>query len=59
MTSKTFLICSVIVRSIAFICITLAAIYFKRPSLLWWYVVPLLMSPSITDEDEKENNNER
>lgn len=47
---KTFLICNAIVRSVAFICITLATIYFQQPSLLWWYIVPLLMSP-ITEED--------
>jgi hypothetical protein len=47
---KTFLICNAIVRSVAFICITFASIYFRKPSLLWWYVVPVLMAPS-TEED--------
>lgn len=40
---KTSLICDAIVKSVAFICITLAAIYFKQPSLLWWYIVPLFI----------------
>jgi hypothetical protein len=46
---KTFLICNTIVRSVAFVCITLAAIHFESAKLLWWYVVPLLMSPSVND----------
>lgn len=49
MTHKTFLICNAIVRSVAFICITFAAMHFQRAALLWWYIVPLLMSPSIND----------
>lgn len=47
MSYETFLICSTIVRSIAFICITFTATHFQNPNLLWWYIVPLLMSPVI------------
>ena len=49
MTNKTFLICNVVVRIVAFICITYAALYLRNPKLLWWYIVPLLMSPWIED----------
>ena len=43
MNQKIFLICNAIVRSVVFICITLAAIYFQQPDLLWWYIILLLM----------------
>lgn len=49
MTNKIFLICNAIVRIVAFVCITYAALYLHKPGLLWWYIVPLLMSPSIND----------
>ena len=55
MSYKTFLICNMIVRIVAFICITFAAVHFERASLLWWYIVPLLMSPSISDRKENES----
>lgn len=45
MSYEKFLICNTIVRSVAFICITFAATYFRDSGLLWWYIVPLLMSP--------------
>ena len=28
----------------AMICVTVAALAFDNPALLWWYVVPLLMA---------------
>ena len=33
-------------RSVAFVCITVAAIYFESASILWWYIVPALMGLS-------------
>lgn len=43
LTMKTTIICEAVVKSVAFICITLATIYFKDTSLLWWYLAPLLI----------------
>ena len=51
---KTFLICNAIVRSVAFACITFVAIHFENANILWWYILPLLMSPTI--EDRREND---
>jgi hypothetical protein len=49
--TKTFLICHAIVRCIAFICITIAAIYFQKISVLWWYLVPACMGVSIGEDE--------
>ena len=37
------LICQTVVQSITVICITIAAIYFKNPGLLWWYIIAAMM----------------
>lgn len=34
--------CTNAVRMVAFVCITIAAIYFQNASLLWWYILPAL-----------------
>lgn len=49
MAGKNFIICNTIVRIVAFVCITYAALYLRNPKLLWWYLVPLLMSPTTND----------
>ena len=33
-------------RAVAFICITIAAIYFKEIDILWWYLLPAFMALS-------------
>lgn len=38
-------------RAVAFICITIAAMYFKEIGILWWYLLPAFMSLS---KEEKE-----
>ena len=38
---------SYISRIVAFVCITVAAIYFQNASLLWWYICPMLMGVSV------------
>ena len=35
-----------LLRSVAFVCITVAAIWFERAGILWWYIVPALMGLS-------------
>ena len=35
---------NVIVFSLLFICITIAAIYFQKVGILWWYVLPALIA---------------
>lgn len=32
-----------ILRSVAFICITMASIYFGKVSVLWFYLIPMFM----------------
>ena len=39
-------------RIIAFICITIAAIYFQKVSILWWYLLPALMSCSVKIKED-------
>jgi hypothetical protein len=35
---------SFLFRIVAFVCITIAAIYFQNALLLWWYILPSIMS---------------
>ena len=35
-----------LLRSVAFVCITVAAVWFERAGILWWYIVPALMGLS-------------
>ena len=49
-------------RAVAFVCITIAAIYFQSASLLWWYLLPALMGCSVETgedgaDDERYNKN--
>ena len=32
-----------LLRSVAFVCITVAAVHFESTSILWWYILPGLM----------------
>lgn len=43
---KTIFIAHCVVRAVAFICVTVAAMYFQKVSVLWWYIAPLLMELS-------------
>ena len=40
---KIVIIGSIILKAIFFICVTIAAIYFQKPSLLWWYILGCFM----------------
>lgn len=42
-----------IARIVFIICITYVAIHFKKPSLLWWYILPACMGLSVSSEREK------
>lgn len=44
---EIFIIANYAYRAVIFICVTIAAIYFKSVGVLWWYIVPLLMSINI------------
>ena len=38
-----------LLRSVAFVCITVAAVFFESTSILWWYLVPAFMGLSASD----------
>lgn len=43
-----------ILRVIAFICITVAAIYFGKVGILWFYLVPMFMGIEYKSDNESE-----
>ena len=47
--SKVFLY-NALMRSVAFVCITIAAVCFKSTSILWWYLVPALTGLSASKD---------
>lgn len=50
---KISVICHCLARIILIICITYAAIYFNKPSLLWWYILPAVMGLSVSSDNKK------
>lgn len=44
-----------ILRVIAFICITVAAIYFGKVGILWFYLVPMFMGIEYKSGNESED----
>ena len=36
---KSVMLCNIIVKSVFAICVTVAAIYFGRVGILWWYLL--------------------
>jgi hypothetical protein len=47
--SETLLICC------AFICITVVAMWFELPRLLWWYLVPGIMAIALFESEDSQN----
>lgn len=48
-----------ILRAVAFICITVAAVHFGKISILWFYLVPKFMGIEYRDSNESEGKDER
>lgn len=44
-----------ILRVIAFICITVAAIHFGKIGILWFYLVPMFMGVEYKSSNESED----
>lgn len=44
-----------ILRAIAFICITVAAIHFGKVGILWFYLVPMFMGIEYKSDKESED----
>lgn len=45
---------NIIVKSVYTICVTVAAIYFAKPAILWWYVLLLLIGFGWEKGDNEE-----
>lgn len=45
-----------LLRIVAFVCVTVVAIYFQNTSLLWWYVLPALMGCNVKTNGKDEDN---
>ena len=45
-----------ILRAVAFICITVAAIHFGKISILWFYLVPMFMGIEYNNGEKSEGN---
>lgn len=39
-----------LLRSVVFVCITVAAVIFESTSILWWYLIPAFMVLSAKDD---------
>ena len=50
---KEFVVMNGLVRIAAFVCITVAAMYFQRAGILWWYLLSALMGVSWKKETIK------
>ena len=48
-----------ILRAIAFVCITVAAIHFNTISILWFYLLPAFMGIEYKNTDKENDTNEQ
>lgn len=51
---KAVLLATVILKLGFCICVTVASIHFENTSLLWWYLLSVLMGWGYKDNDKKE-----
>ena len=52
---KNIFMWNYICRAIAFVCITLAAMFFNSRWVLCWYLVPLFMDVSVKEKSEDKD----
>lgn len=52
---KVLFICNALVRVAAFICITVAAIFFNKVGVLWFYLVPMFMAMEYKSDKKDED----
>ena len=46
-------VANIIIKSIFFICVTVAAIFFNNAHLLWWYILGLAIECSYFNKENK------
>lgn len=51
---KTVMIANIIIRSVFFICVTVAAIMFFKPTILCWYVLGVFLGFDYKRKQEGE-----
>ena len=51
---KTVMIANIIIRSVFFICVTVAAIMFSKPAILCWYVLGAFLGFDYKRKQEDE-----
>lgn len=57
---KSVMICNLIIKSVFAVCVTVAAIYFGKVGILWWYVLLMLIGYDYKETPLKEGaDNER
>ena len=52
---KFVVICSMVTKIAFCACITVAAIHFSNPKLLWWYLLAAVSGFSYSNDYKKEN----
>lgn len=53
-TASVIYLINVLLRVAAFVCITYAAIHFNNARVLWWYLAPVFMGISYSDDDKED-----
>ena len=55
---KAVMIANTVIMSVYAICVTLAAVHFNNPGILWWYLMMGVIGFTYkSGSDGKENNN--
>ena len=53
-TFKFWMLCNVLIKGIYAICVTVAAISFDKPAILWWYLLLLLVGYELSSEHKNK-----
>lgn len=55
---KFVYMCNCILRAVAFICITYAAIHFGKIGILWFYLMPMFMGMDYKSDEKGKSDDQ-
>lgn len=55
---KWTMLCNLITEATYIVCVTVAAMHFDKPSLLWWYIMVLFMGMSYKETPIKKEQDQ-
>lgn len=54
---KFVMLCNIVLKIAYCTCVTVAAIHFNNPNILWWYLMSFMFGCDYSHDDRKEQKN--